>query len=51
MHRLFIRYQFDSFNEAMHIPFLKDMADPALYPGEEMLALHGVYYSSWVQAL
>ncbi|MCX6082807.1 MAG: hypothetical protein NTW32_25040 [Chloroflexi bacterium] len=42
---LLIGYQFGTFDEAMHIPFLKDIANPALYPGDEMLALHNIYYS------
>jgi len=42
---LFVGYQFGTFDEAMHIPFLKDMANPALYPGDAMLALHSIYYS------
>jgi hypothetical protein len=42
---LFVGYQFGTFDEAMHIPFLKDMANPALYPGDKMLALHNIYYS------
>ncbi len=42
---LFIGYQFGTFDEAMHIPFLKDMANPALYPGDNMLKLHNIYYS------
>ena len=41
----FVGYQFGTFDEAMHIPFLKDMANPALYPGDKMLDLHNVYYS------
>ena len=42
---LLIGYQFGTFDEAMHIPFLKVMANPALYPGDEMLKLHSIYYS------
>ena len=42
---LLIGYQFGTFDEAMHIPFLKAMANPALYPGDEMLKLHNIYYS------
>ncbi len=42
---LFVGYQFGTFDEAMHIPFLKVMANPALYPGDEMLKLHNIYYS------
>jgi len=42
---LFIGYQFGTFDEAMHIPFLKDMARPELYPGDQMLDLHSIYYS------
>ena len=42
---LFIGYQFGTFDEAMHIPFLKDLANPALYPGDKMMDLHSIYYS------
>lgn len=42
---LFIGYQFGTFDEAMHIPFLQDMAYPQLYPGDKMLSLHSIYYS------
>ena len=42
---LFIGYHFGVFDEGMHIPFLKFMADPSLYPGDAMLGLHNVYYS------
>ena len=41
----FVGYHFGTFDEAMHIPFLKYMADPALYPGDPMLSLHSIYYS------
>lgn len=42
---LLIGYQFGTFDEAMHIPFLKDLANPALYPGDKMMDLHSIYYS------
>lgn len=42
---LFIGYQFGTFDEAMHIPFLKEMAKPALYPGDRMLDLRHIYFS------
>ncbi len=42
---LLIGYQFGTFDEGMHIPFLKFMADPSLYPGDAMLSLNNVYYS------
>jgi hypothetical protein len=41
----FVGYHFGTFDEAMHIPFLKYMADPTLYPGDPMLSLHSIYYS------
>ena len=46
---LLIGYQFGTFDEAMHIPFLKDMAYPGLYPGDSMLELHNIYYSYFWQ--
>ncbi len=42
---LLIGYQFGTFDEAMHIPFLKSMANPALYAGDKMLTLQSIYYS------
>ena len=42
---LLIGYNFGTFDEAMHIPFLKATADPSLYPGDAMIALHRIYYS------
>ena len=42
---LLIGYQFGTFDEAMHIPFLKSMANPSLYPGDQMLTLQSIYYS------
>lgn len=42
---LLIGYHFGVFDEGMHIPFLKFMSDPSLYPGDAMLSLHSVYYS------
>ena len=42
---LFIGYHFGVFDEGMHIPFLKFMANPSLYPGDAMLSLYNVYYS------
>lgn len=42
---LLIGYNFGTFDEAMHIPFLKSTADPSLYPGDAMIELHSIYYS------
>lgn len=42
---LLIGYNFGTFDEAMHIPFLKSTADPTLYPGDSMIELHRIYYS------
>jgi hypothetical protein len=42
---LFIGYHFGVFDEGMHIPFLKFMSNPTLYPGDAMIGLHNVYYS------
>ena len=39
---LLIGYNFGTFDEAMHIPFLKSTADPTLYPGDTMIELHGI---------
>ncbi len=42
---LFVGYNFGTFDEAMHIPFLKAAADPTLYNGDPMIGLHRIYYS------
>ena len=42
---LLIGYQYGTFDEAMHIPFLKSMVNPGLYPGDKMLTLQSIYYS------
>ncbi len=42
---LLIGYQYGTFDEAMHIPFLKALVNPALYKGDTLLSLHNIYYS------
>jgi hypothetical protein len=42
---LLIGYNFGVFDEGMHIPFLKFMADPSLYHGDAMMGLQSIYYS------
>lgn len=42
---LFIGYNFGTFDEAMHIPFLKSDAYPEMYDGDAMIGLHSIYYS------
>ncbi len=42
---LFIGYNFGTFDEAMHVPFLKASVYPGMYDGDTMIGLHSVYYS------
>ncbi len=42
---LFIGYNFGTFDEAMHIPFLKSAAYPSMYDGDAMISLNSIYYS------
>lgn len=42
---LFIGYNFGTFDEAMHIPFLKAAAYPSMYDGDAMINLNRIYYS------
>ena len=42
---LVIGYQFGTFDQAIHIPFLKAAADPSLYPGDAFVALRHEHYS------
>ncbi len=42
---LLIGYNFGTFDEAMHIPFLKASANPGLYDGDTLIGLHSIYYS------
>jgi hypothetical protein len=42
---LLIGYHFGTFDEAMHIPFLKATAYPGMYTGDAMIGLHSIYYS------
>jgi hypothetical protein len=41
----FIGYHFGTFDQAMHIPFLKASAYPAMYDGDAMIGLSRIYYS------
>jgi hypothetical protein len=38
-------YHFGTFDQVIHIPFLKKMADPSLYPADAFLDLRGEHYS------
>ena len=38
-------YHFGTFDQAVHIPFLKKIADPSLYPTDAFLNLRGEHYS------
>ena len=43
----FVGYHFGTFDQAVHIPFLKKYADPTLYPGDRFLDLrlqHNSYF-------
>ncbi len=42
---VFIGYHFGTFDQAIHIPFLKKYADAALYPGDAFLDLRLQHYS------
>jgi hypothetical protein len=42
---LVMGYQFGTFDQAIHIPFLKAAADPSLYPGDAFVALRREHYS------
>lgn len=45
---LLIGYHFGTFDQAIHIPFLKADANPALYPGDAFIALrHNRYSYFW----
>jgi hypothetical protein len=41
----FIGYHFGTFDQAMHIPFLKASAYPTMYDGDAMIGLSSIYYS------
>jgi hypothetical protein len=41
----FVGYHFGTFDQAVHIPFLKKYADPSLYPGDPFLELRHQHYS------
>jgi hypothetical protein len=38
-------YHFGTFDQAVHIPFLKRIADPSLFPGDAFLDLRRTHYS------
>lgn len=40
-----IGYHFGTFDQSVHIPYLKKSVDPALYPGDKFLDLRFVHYS------
>lgn len=42
---LFVGYHFGTFDQAIHIPFLRKFADPGLYPGDRFLDLRFEHYS------
>jgi hypothetical protein len=42
---LLIGYHFGTFDQSIHIPFLKALADPSLYPNDAFVALRLEHYS------
>jgi len=42
---LFVGYHFGTFDQTIHIPFLKKFANPGLYPGDPFLELRMQHYS------
>ena len=42
---LFVGYHFGTFDQTIHIPFLKKYADPTLYPGDPFFELRFQHYS------
>jgi hypothetical protein len=42
---LFMGYQFGTFDQTVHIPFLKANADPTLFPNDPFVALRHEHYS------
>lgn len=42
---LFVGYHFGTFDQTIHIPFLKKFVDPGLYPGDPFLELRFHHYS------
>jgi hypothetical protein len=42
---LFAGYYFGTFDQAIHIPFLKKYADPSLYPNDPFFEMRFVHYS------
>ena len=46
---LLIGYHYGTFDQAIHIPFLKANANPLLYPGDEFIALRHTQFSYFWQ--
>lgn len=42
---ILIGYHFGTFDQSVHIPYLKKSVDPSLYPGDKFLDLRFVHYS------
>ncbi len=42
---LTMSYHFGTFDQSIHIPFLKALSDPSLYPGDPFVALRSSHYS------
>jgi len=42
---LFLGYHFGTFDQSIHIPFLKKFADPSLYPNDRFLDLRFTHFS------
>jgi hypothetical protein len=42
---VFVGYHFGTFDQTIHIPFLKKYADPSLYPGDPFFELRFQHYS------
>jgi hypothetical protein len=42
---LIVGYHYGTFDMAIHIPFLKAMADPSLFPNDSYIALRSTYFS------
>jgi len=41
----FIGYHFGTFDQAIHIPFLKATVDPTLFPGDQFFSMRATHYS------
>ena len=46
---LFVGYHFGTFDQTIHIPFLKRYADPTLFPGDPFIDLRLTHYSYFWQ--